>query len=98
MPARGTRLKTPVITITYSAGSIPDFFAAHLKRHVEIRGRRPFCWYFCWYRGNKRSRRISLFPNEGIEQMARKNDGASAKTIVNLIRKQRKKIEVARIS
>jgi hypothetical protein len=30
--------------------------------------------------------------------MARKNDGASAKTIVNLIRKQRKKIEVARIS
>jgi hypothetical protein len=26
--------------------------------------------------------------------MARKNDGASAKTLVNLIRKQRKKIEV----
>jgi len=25
---------------------------------------------------SKRSRRISLFPNEGIEQMARKNDGA----------------------
>ena len=27
--------------------------------------------------------------------MARKNDGASAKTIVNLIRQQRKKLEVA---
>jgi len=27
---------------------------------------------------SKRSRRISLFPSEGIEQMARKNDGASA--------------------
>jgi hypothetical protein len=25
---------------------------------------------------SKRSRRISLFPNEGLEQMARKNDGA----------------------
>jgi hypothetical protein len=28
--------------------------------------------------GNTRSRRISSFPNKGIEQMARKNDGASA--------------------
>jgi hypothetical protein len=24
-----------------------------LKTHAEIRGSRPFCWYFCWYRGNK---------------------------------------------
>ncbi len=39
---------------------------------------RPFCCHFCWYRAKKRSRRISLFPNEGIEQIASKNDGASA--------------------
>lgn len=37
---------------------------------------RPICWYFCWYRENKRSRRLSLFRTKGIEQMARKNDGA----------------------
>ena len=29
MPARGTRQKIEVITITYAYGSIPDFFAAH---------------------------------------------------------------------
>jgi hypothetical protein len=38
--------------------------------------RRP-CWYFCWYRENKRTVTFA-FPNEGIEQMAGKNDGASA--------------------
>ena len=32
----------------------------------------------CWYRENKRSRRLSLFRTKGIEQMARKNDGACA--------------------
>src|ERR1700732_828301 len=39
---------------------------------------RLICWYFCWYRENKRSRRLSLFRTKGIEQMARKNDGACA--------------------
>jgi hypothetical protein len=51
-----------------------------LKKHVKIHCSRPFCWYFCWYRENKCSRRISLFPNEGIEQIACKNDDASANT------------------
>jgi hypothetical protein len=37
-----------------------------------------FVLYFCWYLANKRLRRISLFPTEGIERMARKNDGAGA--------------------
>ncbi|TYL74888.1 hypothetical protein FXB38_34060 [Bradyrhizobium cytisi] len=23
--------------------------------------RHPICWHFCWYRENKRSRRLSLF-------------------------------------
>src|SRR4030088_3346954 len=32
----------------------------------------------CWYRENKRSRRLSLFRAKGVEQMARKNDGACA--------------------
>src|SRR6202162_2265602 len=39
---------------------------------------RPICWYFCWYRENKRSRRLSLFRTKGIEQMPRKNAGACA--------------------
>jgi hypothetical protein len=36
------------------------------------------CWYFCWHREIKRSRRIFAIPNDAIEQMARKNDGAGA--------------------
>jgi hypothetical protein len=64
LSARGTRLKISIITITYSISSISYFqenFRGTLKTHVKIRGSRPFCWHFCWYRGNKRSRRISLF-------------------------------------
>src|SRR5207245_6121524 len=64
IPARGTRLKTSTITITYSIGSISDFqeiFRGALKTRVKGRGSRPFCWHFCWYRGTKCSRRISLF-------------------------------------
>ena len=82
IPARGTKLKTLIITTTYAMGWIPDFqkyFLGTLKIHVKIHSSRPFCWHFCWYRWSKRSRRISAIPNERIEQMARKNHGASAK-------------------
>ena len=81
LSARGTKLKTLIITTTYAMGWIPDFqkyFLGTLKIHVKIHSSRPFCWHFCWYRGIKRSRRISLFLNYGIEQMDRKNDGAAA--------------------
>src|SRR5207244_4980179 len=62
--ARGTRLKTSIITITYGISSISDFqehFRGTLKTHVKVRSSRPCCWHFCWYRGNERSQRISLF-------------------------------------
>ncbi|WGS19912.1 MULTISPECIES: hypothetical protein [unclassified Bradyrhizobium] len=38
----------------------------------------PLCWYFCWYRQAKRAAANFAIPNDGIEQMARKNDGAGA--------------------
>jgi hypothetical protein len=82
LSARGTKLKTSIITITYTIGLIPDFpenFHDALKTRVKILPSRPFCWHFCWYRGANVSRRISAIPNEKIEQMARKNHGASAK-------------------
>jgi hypothetical protein len=81
LSARGTTLKISTITITYTISSISDFrenFPGGLKTRVKIRSSRVFCWYFCWYRESKRSRRISAIPNERIEQMARKNHGASA--------------------
>src|SRR6266481_8554252 len=31
---------------------------------------RPFCWYFCWYRGSKRSWRISLFQHRKAVRQA----------------------------
>ena len=82
LSARGTKLKTLIITTTYAMGWIPDFqkyFLGTLKIHVKIHSSRPFCWHFCWYRKSKRSRRISAIPNDGIEQITRKNDGACAK-------------------
>jgi hypothetical protein len=38
IPARGTRLKEPAITITYIISSIPDFFRGALKTHIKLRG------------------------------------------------------------
>jgi hypothetical protein len=64
LSARGTKLKTSIITMTYGISSISDFqehFRGTLKTHVKVRSSRPFCWHFCWYRGNERSQRISLF-------------------------------------
>jgi hypothetical protein len=49
-----------------------------LKTQVKVHSSRPFCWHFCWYRETKRSPANFDIPNEGIEQIARKNDGASA--------------------
>ena len=77
LPASGPKLKIKAMTMAYSIGSIPDFswenFRGALKTHLKISDsksvyslRRPFCWY----RKDKRSRRISLFPSKGIEQMA----------------------------
>src|ERR1700738_525515 len=63
IPARGTKLKISIISIIYSLSSISGFrenFRDALKRHVKVHSSRPFCWHFCWYRGSKRSRRISL--------------------------------------
>jgi hypothetical protein len=31
---------------------------------------RPLCWYFCWYRGSKRSWRISLFQHRKPDRQA----------------------------
>jgi hypothetical protein len=47
--------------------------------HAKVRGSHPFCRYFCRYRKSKPSERISLLPNERIEQAGRKNDGANTK-------------------
>jgi len=37
---------------------------------------RPVCWYFCWHREIKTIAANFAIPNDGIEQMARKNGGA----------------------
>jgi hypothetical protein len=58
--------------------SIPDFFAA--IEDARKNSRQPsILLVFLLVSEEQRSRRISLFPNEGIEQVGRKNDGASAK-------------------
>jgi hypothetical protein len=53
--------------------------AGALKIRAKVRGSRPFCWYFCWYPKEQTFTANSAIPNEGIEQIARKNHGASAK-------------------
>src|SRR3984957_13588068 len=46
---------------------------------------RPFCWYFCWYRGSQRSWRISLFQHRKParpmgRRVARKEEGGESQT------------------
>jgi hypothetical protein len=59
---------------------IPYFqenFRCALKTRVKIHRRRPICWHFCWYLGRTNVRAdFFAIPNKGIEQTARKNDGA----------------------
>jgi hypothetical protein len=47
-----------------------------LKNQAKAHCSGPLCWYFCWYRQAKRAAANFAIPNDGIEQMARKNDGA----------------------
>jgi hypothetical protein len=52
IPARGTKIQTLIITITYTIGLIPYFqenFRGALKTHAKVHRSRPFCWHFCWY-------------------------------------------------
>jgi hypothetical protein len=49
-----------------------------LKIQAKAHRSGPLCWYFCWYRQAKRAAANFAIPNNGIEQMARKNDGAGA--------------------
>jgi hypothetical protein len=60
---------------------IPYFqenFRGALKTRVRVHDSRPVCWHFCWYLGEQTFAAPFAIPNKGIEQMARKNDGASA--------------------
>jgi hypothetical protein len=52
LSARGTKIQTLIITITYTIGLIPYFqenFRGALKTHAKVHRSRPFCWHFCWY-------------------------------------------------
>jgi hypothetical protein len=56
LSARGTNPKTSTITIAYTIGLIPDFpdnFHNALKTRAKVISRHPFCWHFCWYRGEQ---------------------------------------------
>jgi hypothetical protein len=47
-----------------------------LKIQAKAHCSRPLCWY----RQAKRAAANFVIPNDGFEQMARKNDGAGANT------------------
>jgi hypothetical protein len=56
LSARGTKMKTSIITRTYDDGSIPDFrenSQRTLKTRVKIRPSRACCRYFCRYLGEQ---------------------------------------------
>jgi hypothetical protein len=68
--------------MSYSIGAISNFqkyFRGAFKTHVKDRGSRPFCWYFLLVIERQTFTANFAIPNEGIEQMTRKNDGACAK-------------------
>jgi hypothetical protein len=55
LSARGTTLKTSIITITYTIRAVSGFqeyFRGTLKTHAKVQRSRPVCWHFCWYRAN----------------------------------------------
>jgi hypothetical protein len=47
-----------------------------LKTRVKADRSHLICWHFCWYLGEQTFAATFAIPNKGIEQMARKNDGA----------------------
>jgi hypothetical protein len=81
IPARGTKLKTSIITIAYIISSIPDFhkyLRDALKIHVKISLQPSVLLAFLLVSREQTFTANFAIPNEGIEQMTRKNDGACA--------------------
>jgi hypothetical protein len=80
IPARGTILKIQAITITYGIYSISDF-QEHFSRRIENTrksSRQPSeLLVFLLASEEQAFTANSAVPNEEIEQMDRKNDGAS---------------------
>jgi hypothetical protein len=81
LPARGTRIKTPVITIAYIIVRFHIFrqnFRAALKTHAKSSYQLSVLLAFLLVSREQTFTANFAIPNEGIEQMARKNHGASA--------------------
>jgi hypothetical protein len=77
LPARGTRLKVLIIPMTYIVSLVLDF-QGKFSRRIENTRRSSLQSSVLLVSEEQTFTAISPIPNEGIEQMARKNHGARA--------------------